>query len=420
MNITAEEKIWLVVEAIANGFEIAPTGRPILINPESIGKVSSIDLGQILQKLAMDKKLIEIISNPTDIKLDETNGCYSIRILNEIEFRNFLNITHSRHFGAINKMAGDNFLAVCDVAMDICSELQIISEQVVSIPIVPSIIKFSSLCPAKSVGLLDRYGDFRMKALAYMREREHIMDYQIVEDMMVGRWDREVNVIVDRFNFEKFYQQLGEVYEVRVVKPAKEQEKKSKNKKEPKIFLEPMPTKIEITAMPELQFRNVEDNSLTKGKKRIHLPKFKPTDWSKISIRFLDEQNVLINTDKKEQVVSDYEALGFADEKRNKPNLAWMFFYGLAQNNGETEPLPTPIPDNIKQQKRQLSDRLKTIFKNDTDPFYDPTETRIYKIKINLIPPQSENEEKDKLGVREYLKETMTEEYEEPYNEHDR
>ncbi len=177
---------------------------------------------------------------------------------------------------------------------------------------------------------------------------------------------------------------------------------------------------IKITAMPELVVRSAEDNTLTKGKKRIRLPKFKPTDWSKITIRFLDERNVLINADKKEQVVSDYEALGFADEKRGKPNLAWMFFYGLAQNNGETKPLPTPIPDNIKQQKRQLSDRLKTIFKNDTDPFYDPTETHTYKIKINLIPPQSDSENKDTLGVRKYLKETMTEEYEEPYNEHDR
>ncbi len=174
--------------------------------------------------------------------------------------------------------------------------------------------------------------------------------------------------------------------------------------------------KIEITAMPELQIRNAEDNTFTKGKKRIHLPKFKPTDWAKITIRFLDERNILITSDKKELTPADYETLGFADEKRGKPNLAWKFFYGLAQNNGETNTLPTPIPDNIKQQKRQLSDRLKTIFKNDTDPFHDPTETHIYRIKINLISSQTD-EEPDKYGTREYLKKTMTEEYEEKYNE---
>ncbi len=173
----------------------------------------------------------------------------------------------------------------------------------------------------------------------------------------------------------------------------------------------PPPLQIEISKMPDLNVRNLEENTLQKGKKRIRLPKFKPTDWSKISIRFIDDRNVLITADKKDVVQSDYEALGFADEKKDKPNMAWAFFRGLAMNNGETKELPNPIPDKIKQQKKQLSDRLKTIFKNDTDPFYEPTETRTYKIKVALIPPTSE-EKSDKYGTKEYLDETMTEEYE--------
>lgn len=173
----------------------------------------------------------------------------------------------------------------------------------------------------------------------------------------------------------------------------------------------PLPLQIEISKMPDLNVRNLEENTLQKGKKRIRLPKFKPTDWSKISIRFIDDRNVLITADKKDVVQSDYEALGFADEKKDKPNMAWAFFRGLAMNNGETKELPNPIPDKIKQQKKQLSDRLKTIFKNDTDPFYEPTETRTYKIKVALIPPTSE-EKPDKYGTKEYLDETMTEEYE--------
>ena len=173
----------------------------------------------------------------------------------------------------------------------------------------------------------------------------------------------------------------------------------------------PSPMKIEISKMPDLNIRNVEDNTLQKGKKRIRLPKFKPTDWSRISIRFIDDRNVLITADKKDVVSSDYEALGFSDEKKGKPNMAWAFFRGLANNSGETKELPNPIPDKIKQQKKQLSDRLKTIFKNDTDPFFEPTETRTYRIKINLIPPTTEDKE-DKYGTKEYLEETMTEEYE--------
>ena len=167
--------------------------------------------------------------------------------------------------------------------------------------------------------------------------------------------------------------------------------------------------RIEITAMPELQIKSVEDNTLKKGRKTIHLPKFKQTGWSKIEVRFIDERTVLITADKKDVVTADYEILGFADGKRNKPNTAWAFFRGLAQNDGETKTLPKPIPDTIKQQKKQLSERLKAIFKNETDPFYDPAETQTYKIKIKLIPPHGP-EVADKHGTQEYLDETMTQE----------
>ena len=146
--------------------------------------------------------------------------------------------------------------------------------------------------------------------------------------------------------------------------------------------------KIEITNS-ELVFRNAEETAITKGKKRIHLPHFKSTDWSKITIRFVDERNVIIQADSK-QITSDFEALGFADGKKNKPDSVWAFLLGLAKNNGETKKLSTPIPDTIRQQKRKLTERLRKVFKNDSEPFYDPTETQTYRIKINLIPPQLE------------------------------
>lgn len=192
----------------------------------------------------------------------------------------------------------------------------------------------------------------------------------------------------------------------------REENKKQKEVKQ-RVYIPKIPIqRIEITAMPELQVRNAEENTLSKGKKRIHLPKFKPTDWAKITIRFLDERNVLIKAGEKEQVTADYETLGFADDRKDKPNTIWIFLLGLAKNEGKTKELPTPIPQTIRQQKTQLSNRLKAIFKNDTEPFYDPTESRVYQIKISLIPPQLDNK-KDDLGVQEYLKETMIEKYDE-------
>ena len=260
MTITPEEKIWIVAEAIANAYEITPSGKVILIHPDTLSeKVDKIELEQILEKFVNDHQIIKIVSHPNDLILSNHGVCFGIKIPDQLKFREFLNFAHSKHFGAIDRLAGDNFFAICDVAMDICAELQLALNEKISIPIVPSIIKFERLCPAKSVGLLDRYGDFRMKALMYMKEREYILDFKVQEDMYVNRWDKEVDVWVDRFNFEKFYQKLGVAYEVRVVEPAKKQ------KKGQAVPSMPTSTKIEITAMPELLVRNARDNINTTG-----------------------------------------------------------------------------------------------------------------------------------------------------------
>lgn len=166
-----------------------------------------------------------------------------------------------------------------------------------------------------------------------------------------------------------------------------------------------------------------EDVTVTKGKKRIRLPHFPPTAWKDVSIRFLDERNVFIQGNKKTSI-ADCESLGFLDEKSSKPNLGWEWLLELVRNNGESKEYPSPIPDTIKQRKRQISDFLQRLFKNDTNSF-ETIETGLrkvkYRAKITLIPPQADanNEESDHLGIKEYLKETMTSQYEPPKNEND-
>lgn len=168
--------------------------------------------------------------------------------------------------------------------------------------------------------------------------------------------------------------------------------------------------KIEISKIPELTIKNVEDDATVKNKKKIYLPKFSATTWSKVQIRFIDESTVYITADKK-TATANYEGLGFCNDKNGKPNTAWKFLLELSKNKGETPIIQSPIPDTIKNQKRVLSDRLKTIFKNDTDPFDDFSQSKTYRIKIGLIPPTQE-QGKDKYGINDYLDETMTSQYE--------
>ena len=118
MTITPEEQVWLASEAIANAYEITTSGKHLLIHPDTFkGKISLIQIGEILDKLEKDHSVIEIVSRPTDFDLssDGNGKCYSIKIPDYTKFRSFLNLAHSKHHGSIDILAGDNFFAVCDV-----------------------------------------------------------------------------------------------------------------------------------------------------------------------------------------------------------------------------------------------------------------------------------------------------------------
>jgi hypothetical protein len=169
----------------------------------------------------------------------------------------------------------------------------------------------------------------------------------------------------------------------------------------PKESVEERIFKVQLVPSSEVMVRNPEEAIVVKKKKRISLPKFSRTEWASVSMRFIDERNVLLMGDTK-QISVDYEGLGFSNDKMSTPNRAWHFLFEMAKNGGETKVLPTPIPDKTKQLKQQVADRLRAIFKNDTDPFYDANETKTYKAKFKLIAPAIEpQDQQDGLGIKD-------------------
>ncbi|OGE76155.1 MAG: hypothetical protein A3C85_01670 [Candidatus Doudnabacteria bacterium RIFCSPHIGHO2_02_FULL_48_21] len=210
--MTPEGKIWIILKTIDEMLAIAPSDRPVLVDTRELEKsVSREDNDQIFEKLAKDYRLIEILKKPDY----QTGFNYSVKILNLDEFRQALNNAHIRHFGSLEMLVGDNFLAVVDVASDIMNELQMTSGSEVIIPLLPSIVRFSSLMPGDGINMRDRYCEFRWKALGYFKDNHYIGEFDIV-DNYVHRWESEVSVPVDRIKFTKFYEKLMDVYKKRV------------------------------------------------------------------------------------------------------------------------------------------------------------------------------------------------------------
>ncbi len=132
-----------------------------------------------------------------------------------------------------------------------------------------------------------------------------------------------------------------------------------------------------------LNVKNVEENVIRKSSgKKVTLPQFPRAEWSKVSITFLDETNILLS-DNKSTKPSSFEGMGCEDGRNGKADENWAFLLKLARGNGQTPPITKKERESEKKQKQKITDILRKIFQNDTDPF-ETESGGAYKAKFNI------------------------------------
>lgn len=121
---------------------------------------------------------------------------------------------------------------------------------------------------------------------------------------------------------------------------------------------------------------------VTKGKKRVYLPRFPRTEWAHVSIKFINDGDILLG-DNRDRKPSSFESLGCADERNDTPDDAWKFLVSLAIGGGILKTPNKRDREKIKKQKQKMTDILRKIFDNDTDPF-ERARGGIYKAKFSI------------------------------------
>ncbi len=124
----------------------------------------------------------------------------------------------------LSNLSEINFLSVCDVVMDIQENLQMSNSNVVNIPFIRNIIRFQILLPAKAANLMDDYYGYRIGAVVYLKGVGAIEHYELRKDIS---WGGDMQIAVNRKDFDKFYKKLASVYQKRVVEPQKRQAQES-------------------------------------------------------------------------------------------------------------------------------------------------------------------------------------------------
>ena len=154
-----------------------------------------------------------------------------------------------------------------------------------------------------------------------------------------------------------------------------------------------------LTQKTTLQTIEKKENILVTNKKRTTLPKFQRTDWSKVSIKFIDERNfVLSNSIETKPCIP--ESLGCLDNRNQKPDGAWKFLLKVANGNGITNSIGKKEREKQKKHKQRATDILRMIFNDDTDPF-EKEKGGVYKAKFRI--GFTEDDSPKTKGKREYL-----------------
>lgn len=431
MDIPPEHKIWAVVLAIEEAAAIAGIGAELEIDPKALTKyLKDAEIRQILLRLESQDKVIKIHYLPgrdlvisLDLGLDQST--IRLSIPDDPAFRAFYDKIHFLFFGSLEKLTAENFLALHDVTQDIQEELEMTPANQVTIPIKREIIRHQLLYPAHSANMMDRYCDLRMKAIRYLKEHGHISEYELHRD----NWDSIITVTVDRLDFTRFYKRLVEIYPKKVSsekkrtpsseQPISEEDEKllisSKNRQAQiealKRMLEEQEKEEKIASAVATKVSKKLEESGVLPKKFLGLPR--ATGWEKVTMQFIDGENVrILGPDNFVQEAS-YKEMGFQNNKSvpRKPNAQWAFLKILSENSGLLTWSDRQAHSSLKKAKQLLSDGLRNYFGIASDPFHPYHKEKSYHIRMTLIPEgtggevpmQRREDAPDPLGIQEEL-----------------
>lgn len=228
--MTYEEKLEIVVQAVKEAKQFT---RKDCLSKLYFGldnELSRVGLDMaydILLQLQDDEKIIKVDKKVTsqgtfDQKVDIASGSknyFQIDILDTFDewYENYL----LKHKTSVSNIDYINMLRIYDVVLDINEQIQLTNKTAVVIHLLPSLIRFSALFPADTIGMRDKYCETRWDSLKYLREQGIIQEFK--HNDAFHRWDTEVTVtLVSLTKFDDFYRAIQSEY----VKRNKEAEKK--------------------------------------------------------------------------------------------------------------------------------------------------------------------------------------------------
>lgn len=231
--MTYEEKLDIVVEAVREAKKFTRKDSLTKLywgNENGLSRVGLDATYDILLQLQDDEKVIKVDKKKTSqgsfdqtVDIQEgTKNYFLIDVLDET-FENWYEAYLLKKKTSISNLDYINMLRIYDVVLDINEQIQLIHKTSVSIHLLPSLVRFSALFPADTIGMRDKYCETRWDSLKYLKEKNIIEDFK--HNSAFHRWETIVTVTLTSLTvFDDFYKVLKAQYV-----------KRNKKDKEPKI-----------------------------------------------------------------------------------------------------------------------------------------------------------------------------------------
>jgi len=234
--MTYEEKLDLLINELAEAKKRTRIGQPAKIfvtkQSELVKKIIPQEIHELLLQLQDDEKILTIKEIPTDLKTGwevnlEKIDYFLVDILDVFDdwYESYL----MKQKTGLESIDYINMLRIYDVVLDINEQIQLTNKTTVSIHLLPSLVHFSALFPADTIGMRDKYCETRWDSLKYLKEKGFIDEFK--HNSAFHRWDTIVTVTLKLSKFDEFYRKIKDEYVKRNKTDRKEEKPKTNNLK---------------------------------------------------------------------------------------------------------------------------------------------------------------------------------------------
>jgi len=284
-ELTDEQKLWFVVSRIKEATVGQSRNNCHILIWDFIQKgMKVIEIYNIFSKLEDDEKVIEIISKPkklTNDPYDYENTDIVVKVLNKFAtyYKKLATI-----FGlSIENLNDMNCLKVVDVITEIEAALNFTDKNTIRIPLWQPIIRFRPLMPADTIGMRDRYCQFRHETIEFLKKIGVVEDFEVIQNG--HRWENEIEITVGRLRLVE----VAEEIDKRWVKIPLEDRRMA-------VGFKPEEIKAEDNKSEDKQDKNLSYNSkecsLTIGQYKVQIAK--NTDQSELCrVIFGDNESMM-------------------------------------------------------------------------------------------------------------------------------